>query len=1276
VRLRPTRFAARLLALWLISASLAWAELGRPIVRVFGPRDTGGGDAIWTVTQDERGLLYCGSDSVLTFDGERWQQHRIPGSYAVRALALTPERLWAGAVNEIGFFPRDPSGRLGEYHSLVDQLPAEQRNLDDVWHVFPSAGGATFVTADRVIVWDGTHARIHSLAGPRRLPSMQLGGKIYLSHLPTGLWTLTPRGLEPFSTGPEMADLGTLRLDETAHGLLLVTARGLFHLADHRLSPFAPEASAFIRENIPTSAVRLPQGDLAIGTLNGGVALVSPNGDLKRILSATDGLPPSIYSLFADRDGALWVGSATALARVSVDPSVTLYDSANGLAGRVAHAFAEHDGRLHVATASGVFSLPLGSDASAHFSPVPEMPLRYYDILGAPEGIYLARYKALERFHRSGTELAFATDRDALLIRRSRAQPGTYFIVENPDLVRLHPAPDGLLQRAWSLRLPDAPVEFAEDRKGHIWAATRSRGVFHISPDLHATPISFNSPAPLTFRPTLVGELDGRIVVCAGGRLLVGAGENFTPIANAPAGDPLAITEPDPTGRLWIAFASPFADGERIPVIGHLSLPPDQPPRWQSVAVPGLASIGGLTRLFVDSRGIVWAGGTEGLLRLDPAQLHPVAAPHPPTVAARFAPGAQLPYHGDPITLTFATHEFGRRESLRFQTKLSTSADWSAPSPDAHLTLAGLRDGHYTFSVRVLDDAGLTSPAASLRFTVLPPWYRTPAALAGWTALAVASFLAGIQWRSAYLRRRNTQLEQLVRRKTEQLEKANAAKSDFLANMSHEIRNPISGILGLSLALEETALDARQRKVAASIQSCAKLLSTLVDDVLDFSKIEAGQIDLRPAPFSLQEALDNCVAIVTEDARAAGSTLSLDLAPDLPPRVVGDMPRVQQIVLNFLTNAVKFGAGQPIVIGASRAGADRVRLFVRDRGPGLADSEIASLFTKFSRLPQAHAANIRGSGLGLAVCRLLARKMGGDVGVDSQPGAGSCFWTEIPLPPAPGDLSAPARSVTVPARHPLRALIVEDIDYNAEAMQAVLRRIGIESEVASDGPTALEKLRSSFYDVVFMDWNLPGMIGTEVVSRYRAEEPPDRRTIIIATTAYSADVNREACLAAGMDAFIAKPFTPEKIATALAELRGSFRAAVSVEIGAPPPQPRNPPAAAAFDLQMLHFLAADDTGGLPTQIARYLAAFESDVDALRDALHRQDPTEIHRRAHRCVSHASMVKHDPLAHLARDLQSHAASPSPAEREKRFAAFEREFLAFKETLARSSASSAPA
>jgi CheY-like chemotaxis protein/HPt (histidine-containing phosphotransfer) domain-containing protein len=337
----------------------------------------------------------------------------------------------------------------------------------------------------------------------------------------------------------------------------------------------------------------------------------------------------------------------------------------------------------------------------------------------------------------------------------------------------------------------------------------------------------------------------------------------------------------------------------------------------------------------------------------------------------------------------------------------------------------------------------------------------------------------------------------------------------------------------------------------------------------------------------------------------------------------------------------------------------------------MTEAEIGTLFTKFTRLESARAGNIRGTGLGLAVCRLLAGKMGGRVGVDSKPGEGSCFWAEIPFV-----TTSEAANGKVPHEQrkiPLRALIVEDIDYNVVAMQAVLRKLDIQSDVVNDGVAALARLQESFYDVAFLDWNLPGLIGTQVASRYRAVEPSTRRTIIIATTAHSSDFNKEACLQAGMDAFISKPITPGKIAAALRDLGGSLRTAGSIEVRSqnitfePPGE---------IDMEMLSFLGNETLEGLATQIDRFLASFEADRVNARRIVETGEREEIHRIAHRLLSHCSVVKYERLTKLASQLQRSSVDASQEKLQQLFEEFEREFVSFRYKLESIRASTGPA
>lgn len=1248
-------------------------------MRVYPHPETGARDRFWCAAQDERGVMYFGSDQLITFDGEHWKYVAIPNAVAIRSVAIAPGgRVWIAAINEIGYLDRGPTGTLGDYHSLVPRLPPDCPPLQDVWHVLlRSDGSVVFVTNDAVLVWDGARFAIDRLPGARRLIAVQSADTIYVGHGKLGLWELAGDALRQVATPDAMQHDAAFWMKRDGPSWRFAMDGGVFQFDGRGLRPIPTGADDFLRTNPVMAVCALPDDTLCFATGFGGVAAVNLARSYHRIFGRRDGLPSlSVLSVFTDHEGALWTMSGAGLTRMFLDGRAWLFDEAQGLTGRVCRGIAEQGDAVLIATDDGVFRIETSGSAPVEPRRLTSFNGFYIEILGTPDGLLAAGYKGVYQLAGDTLSTLYQTNNDVVAFQQSSRRPESYLLADNFDLVRLSRSEHGRFDASRVAHFHDLPRSFAEDTAGTLWVGTEAHGVWKVQEGTPHPPERLMRPDGSAITGSaIVAEMRDLIAIGSdsGLELLNPQTGEVAKVAGAPTTLVRAISNEDANGGRWMAFASPFASAARIPILGRFVIDRSGIPSWTSVATPGLDQLGDITRLFVDHRGILWVGGNQASLRLDPTRLKAVEAPHAPLLLS--GDHATLPADHKPLALQFASLEYTRPQAVRFQTRLSGS-NWSAPTDNTHITLAGLRDGDYEFAVRLINDAGLVGPAATWKFKVLPPWYRTTTAFTVWSALALLGFFGAVQWRSAYLRRHNAQLEALVRKKTEQLEKANAAKSDFLANMSHEIRNPISGIVGLSLAMDETSLDARQRQLNDSIRSCAALLATLVDDVLDFSRIEAGRVDLRPAPFDLRASLEQCLAMVDEEVRRHGGELRLEFADTLPAAVVGDSARVQQIVLNYLTNAQKFAPGKLIVVGARPAPGAGIRLFVRDEGPGIASAELATLFTKFTRLEPARTGNIRGSGLGLAVCRLLASKMGGTVGADSTPGQGSCFWADLPLPTAAPASPAPAGTAPAAApAAPLHALIVEDIDYNATAMQAVLRKLGVTSEVASDGPTALAKLQATFYDVAFMDWNLPGMIGTEVVSRYRAVEPPHRRTIIIATTAYSADFNREACLEAGMDAFIAKPFTPEKISAALRDLRGSLRAAVSVVVPHDP-APAPPAAATDVDLQMLRLLADDSPAGLAGQIDRYLDSFQADRAALARVVASGPAREIHRLAHRLVSHASVVKYEPLVRLARELQAHAASEDTERRRRLFAEFEREFAQLRSKLDSFRASTAPA
>ncbi|TGD97167.1 PAS-domain containing protein [Methylobacterium nonmethylotrophicum] len=367
-----------------------------------------------------------------------------------------------------------------------------------------------------------------------------------------------------------------------------------------------------------------------------------------------------------------------------------------------------------------------------------------------------------------------------------------------------------------------------------------------------------------------------------------------------------------------------------------------------------------------------------------------------------------------------------------------------------------------------------------------------------------------------------------------QAETASAAKTEFLATMSHEIRTPLNGVIGYAeLLLQDGSLPPAQARSAARIQEAGQALLTVVNDVLDFSKIEAGQIDLDPQPFAPAALADTAVSIVRTTADAKRLALTVRADPRLAPRLVGDPDRLRQVLLNLLNNAIKFTpAGRVTLRLASTPLADgrhTLRVAVSDTGIGIPAEQHGRLFQRFSQVDGSIQRRFGGTGLGLAISRRLVETMGGEIGVESRPGAGSTFWFAVPLAEAADDAAARAQPAPAPLARPARILLVEDSPINQEIACAILERRGHHVTVVGDGAEAISAVQAGPHDLVLMDVQMPGMDGLTATRHIRELGPPASRLPIVALTANVLPQQVAQFRAAGMDDHVGKPFRPDEL---------------------------------------------------------------------------------------------------------------------------------------------------
>lgn len=479
----------------------------------------------------------------------------------------------------------------------------------------------------------------------------------------------------------------------------------------------------------------------------------------------------------------------------------------------------------------------------------------------------------------------------------------------------------------------------------------------------------------------------------------------------------------------------------------------------------------------------------------------------------------------------------------------------SMPNPIALLDLEGSTVGANPPMVRLLvsdntDDIGVWLRARrpadeSLQGIGWPSHWREPIQLT--TILdeeerhylfSVAPLLSALEEPEGYVVvgtdiSARIEIERHLQQAKEQAEAHAQARADFLANVSHEVRTPLHGILG-SAELMQTRLadaDAEAAGYARTIQSCAKQLLALVNDLLDFTRVDANQLALEERTFDLPTLLRNCMNSVDPNRQRPGVNTRVSIADDLPRHVNGDPVRVRQVLDNLLDNAFKFThTGEvELIATAVKLGSDRaeIRISVRDTGIGIPEDKQELIFAPLTQVDSSKTRAYGGTGLGLALAHRLVQLMMGQIGLESAPGQGSTFWFALQMPVVPevygtAPIDEEEEDGDAQVLSGIDVLLVEDNLISQRIAMLMLKKAGCQVTVASHGAEALDRLAEAQFDVVLMDCQMPVMDGITATRELRRREQT-RRTPVIALTADAFEVHRQRCMEAGMDAYLRKP---------------------------------------------------------------------------------------------------------------------------------------------------------
>ena len=384
-------------------------------------------------------------------------------------------------------------------------------------------------------------------------------------------------------------------------------------------------------------------------------------------------------------------------------------------------------------------------------------------------------------------------------------------------------------------------------------------------------------------------------------------------------------------------------------------------------------------------------------------------------------------------------------------------------------------------------------------------------------------------------------IEEELKKARDDAERMSRTKGEFLANMSHEIRTPMNGVIGTLQLLEDTKLTESQREYVNVAYKSADSLLSILNDILDLSKIEAGQLEFEAIPFDLREIVNDVVVLHSLKAEQTGIYLNSDTDEAVPKTVIGDPTRMRQVMVNLISNAIKFTSEGGVTVRIKLKLKDEkdalIRVEVKDTGIGIPKNKHQKLFLAFSQADGSTTRKYGGSGLGLTIVRQLVEMMKGNLGIESEVGKGSKFWFVIPLGIARDDALLPESSAEVarPVVLSGKVLLVEDNPINQMVARKMLEKTGLESVLAENGKEALEHLQREEFDAVLMDCQMPEMDGFEATRIWREQEQLlyNGRLPIIAMTANVMEGDREKCLASGMDDYLGKPVRQAELGAVL-----------------------------------------------------------------------------------------------------------------------------------------------